>query len=146
MRRATSPDRPCKRKVAEIDNFSPEVEIRTQDVFPMYLGEFTGEATDEELQKRFQVELDDTFKSNNDCSSPLCIGGGAVYSCIEGARQCGSPKSPAPINTLPPATRCFEDADCTGNYECPGEMTLGCLEQSHLLLLKAFGVLYLFVT
>lgn len=91
------PRPPKFRDIADIDNISAEDEDRARDIFPVYLGEFQGEASDEEVQKRFQAELDgmrtapptntnppaDLCKSDNDCSSPLCAGGGVVYSCIQ---------------------------------------------------------------
>ncbi|KEZ44680.1 hypothetical protein SAPIO_CDS2756 [Scedosporium apiospermum] len=138
------PRPPKFRDIADIDNISAEDEDRARDIFPVYLGESQGDTSDEEVQKRFQAELDgmrtapptttnppaDLCKSDNDCSSPLCAGGGVVYSCIQGTCQCGSPEppAPAPINTPPAGTRCYEnvsEAECTGNYECPIRMKPG---------------------
>lgn len=145
------PRPPKFRDIADIDNISAEDEDRARDIFPVYLGEFQGDASDEEVQKRFQAELDgmrtapptttnppaDLCKSDNDCSSPLCAGGGVVYSCIQGTCQGGSPEppAPAPINTPPAGTRCYEnvsEAECTGNYECPIRMKPGCVKTSLL--------------
>ncbi|KAF3810368.1 hypothetical protein GCG54_00000413 [Colletotrichum gloeosporioides] len=119
------------------------------NIYFVDLGEFEGEAKDAEIEKRFKAEVDsfssppptptDSCKSDSDCSSPLCAGGGAVYSCVEGSCQCGSPKPPPlsspspspPINTPPPGTKCFEDvseSDCTSKYECPDEKKVGCVK------------------
>ena len=125
---------------------SAEADARGLDIFPVHLGEFQGKVDDATFNSRFDAEIagikaelpgapppGPTCQSNSDCSSPNCAGGGAVYSCVEGTCQCGSPAPPGP----PPAgLRCKTDVseeECTSKYVCPeGFKGPGCVKTSLL--------------
>lgn len=130
-----------------IDDVSAEDEARAQDGFPVHLGTFgPGEATDDAVNARFDLQLEGmktqvpaaptgpSCKSDNECSSPSCAGGGVVYSCVQGTCQCGFPTPPGPP---PEGLKCFEDVseeECTGGkYVCPeGSRGPGCVKKSLL--------------